>query len=255
MFAFSSLGVKIDKSVWGPKGVHTFRIQGELCHLISSLLPELNRKPAFQQIYVFDPDSDRELQERISLMDYFTPNQNTVRELQNMLWNTHPYCKILKTAKERLQSNRTVTLNLRSVKVPRNQRHMSSVTQDISLSTGDGQVLMNSVTCDPRLYNRPTASEIAVLIEDDDPFTDPNILTSTETTGRRDIIVQQRNNGKLHRISEMHSLYCALRFPLMFPYGEHGWHPYLWRHETLSRYMHFFATCVFCLLDNFVLLY
>ena len=37
-FAFSSLGVKRDLSVYGPKGVYTFRIQGQLCHLMGSLL-------------------------------------------------------------------------------------------------------------------------------------------------------------------------------------------------------------------------
>jgi hypothetical protein len=237
MFAFSSLGVKIDKSVWGPKGVHTFRIQGELCHLIGSLLPEPARKPAFQQIYIFDPDSEREIQARVDLMDYLTPNRDTIRALQNMLWDTHPYCKVLNMAKERLQTNRVVTLNLQSVRIPQRIQVIadSIIPIDTTRSVADCRGLANSLTTDLRLYNRPTASEIAVLIEDDNVFNNPQTLLSTETTGRRDIIIQERNDGKLHRISEMHSLYAPLRFPLIFPYGEHGWHPHLWRNECLSR--------------------
>jgi hypothetical protein len=235
MFAFSSLGVKIDKSVWGPKGVHTFRIQGELCHLIGSLLPEPTRQPAFQQIYIFDPNPDRELQQRMDLMDYVTPNFQTVKSLQNMLWNTHPYCKVLKSAKERLQSNQTVALSLKSVQIPRHHSGIQSNIRSRSFETAEVRGLMNSITSDLRRYNRPTASEIAVLIEDDERFNDPQMLSATETTGCRDIIIQERNNGKLHRISELHSLYCPLRFPLIFPYGEHGWHPCLWRNEALLR--------------------
>jgi hypothetical protein len=49
-FAFSSLGVKIDSSVYGMNGVFTFRIQGELCHQISSLLPRIGEQPKFAQL-------------------------------------------------------------------------------------------------------------------------------------------------------------------------------------------------------------
>jgi hypothetical protein len=236
MFAFSSLGVKIDKSVWGPKGIHTFRIQGELCHLIGSLLPETDRTPAFQQIYVFDSDPDREVHQRLNLMDYFTPNVQTVKALQDLFWNTHPYCKVLKSAKERIQSNQPIALSLQSVRVPRKPESPMKSTRQIPTINQSEKVhgLINSITSDLRRYNRPTASEVAVLIEDDDRLYDPEMLSGTQTTGRRDIIIQERNNGKLHRISELHSLYGPLRFPVMFPYGEHGWHIHLWRNDSLS---------------------
>ena len=56
-FAFSSLGVKTDPSVYGPHGIYTFRIQGQLCHRIGSLLLPPGKDPAFAQIYIYDSNS------------------------------------------------------------------------------------------------------------------------------------------------------------------------------------------------------
>jgi hypothetical protein len=35
----------------------------------------------------------------------------------------------------------------------------------------------------------------------------------------------QDSRPQLQRISDLHSGYLALRFPLLFPYREDGWHP------------------------------
>ncbi|XP_074288486.1 uncharacterized protein LOC141613642 [Silene latifolia] len=67
---------------------------------------------------------------------------------------------------------------------------------------------------DGRTYNRPTASEVAVLIEGD-------IGNAVE---KRDIIIE-KESGELQRISELHPLYLALQYPMFFPHGEDGWRP------------------------------
>ena len=41
------LVLKVDSSVYSTNGVFTFRIQGELCHRISSLLPRIGEQPKF----------------------------------------------------------------------------------------------------------------------------------------------------------------------------------------------------------------
>ena len=48
--------------------------------------------------------------------------------------------------------------------------------------------------------------------------------TGEEPVDRRDIVLQTRK-GKFKRISELHSSYCPLRYPLLFPNGQQGWHP------------------------------
>ncbi|WVZ97030.1 hypothetical protein U9M48_042596 [Paspalum notatum var. saurae] len=60
-------------------------------------------------------------------------------------------------------------------------------------------------------YGAPVGSEIAVLIVGD----------FTEGKRSHDVIVQARGGG-LRRISNLHSHYMALQYPVLFPYGEEG---------------------------------
>jgi len=60
-------------------------------------------------------------------------------------------------------------------------------------------------------YNAPTGSEIAALIVGD----------FLEEKKNHDIIIQDRGGG-LRRISNLHSNYMALQYPVLFPYGEEG---------------------------------
>ncbi|XP_074277015.1 uncharacterized protein LOC141600671 [Silene latifolia] len=68
-------------------------------------------------------------------------------------------------------------------------------------------------------------SEVAVLIEGD-------IGNAVE---KRDIIIE-KESGELQRISELHPLYLALQYPLLFPHGEDGWRPGILHSEaSLNR--------------------
>jgi len=63
MFAFSSLGAKIDTSVLNGKGPSIYKIHGQSCHLIVSLLPMPEKPPKFAQLYIYD--TENEIQNRI----------------------------------------------------------------------------------------------------------------------------------------------------------------------------------------------
>src|SRR5216117_447201 len=69
---------------------------------------------------------------------------------------------------------------------------------------------------DPRRYNRPTVDEVAAIIIQ--PENDNEPLD-------RDIIIQRRHTGRLQRISQHSPCYIPMRYPLIFPHGEPGWHP------------------------------
>jgi hypothetical protein len=58
------------------------------------------------------------------------------------------------------------------------------------------------------------ADEIATLMVGD----------GSEAVDRCDIIVAQQA-ALFQRISKLHVGYMALHYPLLFPYGEDGWHP------------------------------
>jgi len=60
----------------------------------------------------------------------------------------------------------------------------------------------------------PTVNEVATLMVGD----------GSEAIDRHDVILAQQA-GPFQRISELHVGYMALHYPLLFPYGEDGWHP------------------------------
>ncbi|CAL1392123.1 unnamed protein product [Linum trigynum] len=65
-----------------------------------------------------------------------------------------------------------------------------------------------------REYDLPSANEIAALIVDE----------TGEQSFSPDIIVQQKGS-EMERISVYHPSLMALQYPILFPYGEDGWHP------------------------------
>ncbi|XP_021991571.1 uncharacterized protein LOC110888349 [Helianthus annuus] len=83
--------------------------------------------------------------------------------------------------------------------------------------------LLGHVVNNPQ-YNRPNVSEIVVLITND----------FGEHTEPRDIVVSTKN-GALQRISEVHQLYMPLQYPLLFPYGETGFHERIRYHNNTDR--------------------
>ena len=66
MFAFTSSGIKLDKSINESRGPPTIRIQGQPCHRIGSLLPMPGKQPKFSQLYIFD--TQNEVENRINTM-------------------------------------------------------------------------------------------------------------------------------------------------------------------------------------------
>ena len=59
-------------------------------------------------------------------------------------------------------------------------------------------------------YNRPTASDVTI------------IMTDNAEAQHRDIVLHTREGGLL-RIKEYFPAYDPLQYPLLFPYGDYGW--------------------------------
>ncbi|KAF7812123.1 uncharacterized protein G2W53_033099 [Senna tora] len=157
MFAFTSMGGKIDHSVNNGKGPYVFRLNGQNMHLMGGLLPCQDERPRFSQLYTYDTDN----------------------EVSNRLRSAG-------SIRERAKSSNIDNLRLRLIK---------------------------KQNTDSRVYNLPTASEVAALTVGD--FDIENV--------QRDII-DENKSGLLQRIHEMHPLYLPMQYPLLFPYGQDGYH-------------------------------
>ena len=188
--AFTSLGVKIDHSVTGTTGPYSFRIHGELCHRMGSLLPEDdNMERSYAQLYVHDPA------EALNIRNRRNPSLNptVMRELQGMLHDTNPYIPLYKQAFQVMRE-----------KPPEEQQNVS-----VRLHMTD--------SADGRRYNLPTVDEIAAIVPGNG---------EEDVKSDRDIILRLVG-GSLKRISHINPAYDPLHYVLLFPRGEHGWHKLL----------------------------
>nr|XP_043631506.1 uncharacterized protein LOC122602955 [Erigeron canadensis] len=199
MFCFTSFGAKIDHSINQGRNLYTFRISGQNYHRIGSLLPVEGEQPRYAQLYFYDTANETR-----NRMSAFMSRDGTtqrvdeviVAQLIQMLDNHSSLSRAFRMARDWCVQNNNNNCELR---------------------------LLGQRT-DMRQYNKPTVSEVAVLITND----------FGENIEPRDIIVSPKNGG-LRRISELHQLYMALQYPLLFPYGETGYHPEIPYHKNTGR--------------------
>ncbi|KAJ3708363.1 hypothetical protein LUZ61_012068 [Rhynchospora tenuis] len=188
MFAFTSMGVQVDESINRGHGPYVYRISGQLCHLIGSLLPDSDTPPQFAQLYIYD--TENEISNRLGVFSVSdqssAPRPHIVEALRDMLDAYNPYAQAFRSVRDRVLDDSDDSLRLRI----------------ISHRSGDG-----------RQYAAPTASEVVGLMvgDIDDQHFD------------RDIILQRRT-GSLQRISSLHPSYMPSQYPLLFVHGEDSFH-------------------------------
>ena len=195
MFCFTSFGAKIDNSINSTRGPYTFRINGQNYHLIGSLLPAQGEQPKFAQLYFFDTHNEvhNRMSAFIDKQKEHDIDETTVVNLIAMLNQSSAITKAFRMVRDWCASYATPNLRLRLI----------------------------SNRTSARQYNTPTVSEVAALITNDFGHGEPT----------RDIIVSCKDTGK-QRISELHPSYMALQYPLLFPYGEDGFHDSIPYHDN-----------------------
>ncbi|TFY55103.1 hypothetical protein EVG20_g9444 [Dentipellis fragilis] len=179
--AFTSFSANEQNINTGGGGPWIWKAGFQLYHSAGSLQPMEGQQPRYAQLYFYDPQD--------ALMIRMQRNQNlredTMRLLQQLMFECNRYTRIYKQAYEILEQNEA---------------------EDISIH------LIADPSTDPRRYNLPTADEIAVIIPgDENQVTDP-----------RDIVLRRRS-GVLQCISDLHSAYAPLHYVLLFPWGTPGW--------------------------------
>lgn len=226
IFSFTSIGGRVDRSVKKGRGPSMFALQGENYHLMGSLKPKPGDYAKFQQLYIVD--TANEIENRMNILRYTFPirftcimfkypflfsfcnhnyyivkfhskgkeagtdvgkkkfRQDIVEALLKLLNDVNPHVQAFRFARDRFETEKEDS-----------NFHMRIVSK----RQNDG-----------RMYNMPTASEVAALI--------PGGFD--EHMDKRDIVLQSQN-GKLKRIHECHVAYLALQYPLLFPRGEDGY--------------------------------
>ena len=172
-------------------GRTTFRIQGSVYHRMGPLLPDTDERAKFAQIYILDGT-----QEQLDTRQYHSGGVNpaTLAQLQRLLRSINPYAQGFKNCYDRIKEDE--------------ERHPIE-TMSIRIQQLDPK-RQNKGT-----HNRPTSSEVArVMITPTD---------GKKSRIERDIRVETKEGG-LMRVPEYHPAYMALRYVLMYPFGEQSWH-------------------------------
>ncbi|XP_071704021.1 uncharacterized protein [Rutidosis leptorrhynchoides] len=187
MFSFTSFGARIDHSVNHGQGPYKFRISGQTYHKIGSLLPAEGGHSRYAQLYFFDTEHEarNQMSAFVSSETRHSLDENITNNLINMLNQYSAVAQAFRMARDWSTNNRSSEFQL---------------------------WLLAKVT-HSRQYNTPTIAEVAALITSD----------FGQCTASRDNIVQEKNCPP-KRISELYQLYMALQYPLLFPYGETGYH-------------------------------
>ncbi|GJW22740.1 hypothetical protein Tco_0033362 [Tanacetum coccineum] len=123
-------------------------------------------------------------------------DENIVTDLTQMLDHSNPIVRSFRMAKEWCHSNPSTEFGLRLLSERKTTRQ----------------------------YNTPTISKVAALIINDFDDGEPS----------RDIIVIKTNYGP-QRISKLHPSFMALQYPLLFPYGEDGFHEHIPYHRNTGE--------------------
>ncbi|XP_071717971.1 uncharacterized protein [Rutidosis leptorrhynchoides] len=195
MFCFTSFGAKIDHSLNKGRGPYTFRISGQTYHTIGSLMPQAGNQPRYAQLYFYD--TQNETNNRMSaFLDPASrqiPDASITANLINMLNECSVVAQAFRMARDWSAQN----------------------------TSSDFELWLLGKRPNSRQYNAPNVAEIAALVTSD----------FGHCNNARDIIVAKKNSAP-KRISELHHLYMALQYPLLFPYGETGFHEQIPYHNN-----------------------
>ncbi|CAN1147166.1 ATP-dependent DNA helicase PIF1 [Linum perenne] len=185
-FSWTSFGAKFDPRLLHSRGPYSLVLCGENYHYMGSLLPPEGQRPRYLQLYVFDPTS--EINDRLSNVSDGSRHLDAqlMTELREMLDEHNVLAQSFRKVRDALQepSNQNLRLRISGARVERD-----------------------------RMYELPTGTELAGLVPGN---FEPN-------QDDRDIIVNNAATG-LRRITSLNPLFDSLHFPILFPYGNDGFH-------------------------------
>ena len=105
-FAFTSMRSKFQSSQIEDRGVYTFRVNGELCHHIGNLQPDLDQGARFAQIYFLD--DDLQTNRRMEIFDDL--HCDIVDNIQDVLESINMLVRGFKSSRDVLQREQNMGL-------------------------------------------------------------------------------------------------------------------------------------------------
>ncbi|XP_074359006.1 uncharacterized protein LOC141698233 [Apium graveolens] len=184
MFAMSSTGGQIDRSINRDGAPYCFKVKGVNYHSMGSFVPLDGENPKFCQLYIYDTED--EVHNRINVVKggRDAVDEEIVESLLEMLDKHNRLVKGFRMARERISQNPVDEFRL---------------------------VLISSSSASGRPNHIGPSNEVAGLI-----------VTDEYAKGCRVTIIHSRTNG-LERIFETDPRFMQLQYPILFPHGDIGY--------------------------------
>ncbi|XP_071728900.1 uncharacterized protein [Rutidosis leptorrhynchoides] len=185
MFSMTSFSARIDETINDGRSPYVFKVSGQIYHWIGSLCPQPGTRPRFLQLYIYDTDTEFE-----NRMSHFCGgNSNRIREdivrrLIVLLDSHNKLVRLFRTARDKCTAAEIPTFKIRLFSVARSKQH-----------------------------SLPTSDAIGAIVFDSGP----------QALSDYDVIIHPRSEYP-KRVNKLHPSYISLQFPLMFFFGEPGFH-------------------------------
>ncbi|PWA97715.1 hypothetical protein CTI12_AA026780 [Artemisia annua] len=185
MFSMTSLGAAIDESVNVGRGPYVFKVSGQIYHRIGRFCPLSGEPPRFLQLYIFD--TRNEVTHRLANFNNNATNvfrPEIVQGLIEVLDAHNALVQLLRTARDKLLEADVPDFKIRLFSVVGSSQH-----------------------------ELPTVDEVGAIVFD----------SGSESVTDFDVVIQ-RHSGEPECINKLHPAYMSLHFPLLFVFGEQGYH-------------------------------
>ena len=184
MFAMTSLGAKIDTSINMGRGPYVFKISGQIYHRIGSMLPEENEDPQFLQLYIYDTEN-----EVANRLESFQRSGHGLRAdiVESLIG-------ILDEHNELVQLFRTARNKMEEANIPQFKVRLFGVVGS-------------------RQHELPAGDSIGAIVFEGGP----------EVQTDFDVVIEQHDR-RLKRVNKLNASYMSLQFPMIFLFGEDGYH-------------------------------
>ncbi|PWA66004.1 hypothetical protein CTI12_AA333780 [Artemisia annua] len=175
---------KIDNSIKMGRGPYVFKISGQIYHRKGSLCPEQDAHPQFLQLYIYD--TENKVANRLERFQRSCHGLRVdiVENLINVLDEHNELVQLFRTARNKMAEANIPQLKVRLFGVVGSRQH-----------------------------ELPTGDSIGAIVFEGGPDVETNF----------DVVIEQHDR-RLKRVNKLNASYMSLQFPLIFLFGEDGYH-------------------------------
>ena len=123
MFAMTSLGAEVDRSINMGNGPDVFKIVGQLYHRIGSMCPEENRRPKFLQLYIYNTENEVANHLQNFQNSGHSLRQDIVENLIHLLDEHNELVQLFRTARDKMAEANVPEFKVRLYGVVGSRQH------------------------------------------------------------------------------------------------------------------------------------